>query len=69
MAKASKKTKEINTALSKIFGIDRVKSIKKDTCVMCGESATIFRNKTSEIEFSISGLCQQCQDEIFGALK
>jgi len=66
MAKASKKNKEINTALSKIFGIDRVKHIEKDICVMCGESATVFRNKTSEIEFSISGLCQKCQDEIFG---
>jgi hypothetical protein len=37
------------------------------TCVMCGESAGTFRDARSEREYDISGLCQKCQDKVFGA--
>lgn len=35
-------------------------------CTMCREPIGTFRNELSEREYGISGLCQKCQDEIFG---
>ena len=38
-------------------------------CVCCGESVfveTDFRDALSVKEYGISGLCQTCQDDIFG---
>lgn len=37
-------------------------------CPFCGCDTTNvkFRDKLSEKEFKISGLCQKCQDETFG---
>ena len=34
-------------------------------CIRCGESANIFRDASGKLEYTISGLCQRCQDEIF----
>jgi len=34
-------------------------------CVCCGKSATEFRDDISKREWSISCLCQRCQDELF----
>lgn len=67
MAKAPKKSKKIDNPLTHLFGIDRVKIIKKDVCVMCAKPATEFRDDVSKKEYVISGLCQRCQDEIFGS--
>ena len=35
-------------------------------CPMCGKEITGFRDELSKKEFSISGMCQACQDQIFG---
>ena len=32
----------------------------------CGKPITVFRDELSKKEYGISGLCQQCQDELFG---
>jgi hypothetical protein len=50
------------------FGVDRVKSVETGTCVSCGGDVlkTSFRNPLSFKEFTISGLCQPCQDSVFG---
>lgn len=32
----------------------------------CGGEATEFRDPVSTREYQISGLCQKCQDEVFG---
>jgi hypothetical protein len=42
--------------------------IKAGLCPMCQRelSLTPFRDALSEREFSISGMCQVCQDSIFG---
>ena len=49
----------------------RTSSIEGNVCVPkpigCGQQVTSFRDATSEREYTISGLCQQCQDKIFGA--
>jgi len=35
-------------------------------CVKCGEFNIEFRDELSRREYAISGLCQCCQDGIFG---
>ena len=48
------------------FGnLPRSKSIQVDVCVSCNGKATAFKDKLSLKEFSISGLCQDCQDSVF----
>jgi hypothetical protein len=32
------------------------------TCKICGKPATSFRTPFSELEYSISSICQACQD-------
>ena len=50
----------------KLFGRSRTLAIAGKGCVKCGESAVDFRDELSRKEFGISGLCQGCQDGIFG---
>lgn len=47
------------------FGRSRTESIRNNICVDCGKAATEFTNDISRKEYTISGLCQKCQDEIF----
>jgi hypothetical protein len=63
MAEPSKKSEEITQFLQKTF--NRTESIKSDICVSCGKQATQFRNDLSKREYTISGLCQSCQDSVF----
>ena len=51
----------------KLFGRSRTLAIAGKGCVKCGESAVDFRDELSRKEFGICGLCQTCQDGIFGA--
>jgi hypothetical protein len=39
------------------------------TCMLCGDQASAFQDESAELEFQVSGLCQQCQDEYFGNKK
>ena len=64
MAEPTKKSPEIESFLNNMFG-DRVSAIKSDTCVVCGEAAVNFRDSLSQKEFTISGMCQSCQDDTF----
>jgi hypothetical protein len=41
-------------------------SIIADICTGCGRAAVSFDDALSEKEYTISGLCQQCQDKWFG---
>ena len=46
-----------------------VDQVKEGKCPSCGkkiDTTTEFRDKLSMREHSISGLCQKCQDEVFG---
>lgn len=67
MSEPSKKSPEIEQMLEEAFG--RTTAIKNNTCIDppigCGGPAHEFRDMLSEKEFTISGLCQKCQDEIF----
>ena len=50
---------------SEVYGRNRTDAIRAGICVKCGRSKVQFRNGASEREYSISGLCQSCQDSIF----
>ena len=50
----------------RLFGRSRSLAIAGGGCVKCGEAATDFRDELSRKEYGISGLCQRCQDGIFG---
>lgn len=60
----SSKSPEMEAILEKFFG--RTTAIKSDTCVSCGKPAEQFRDAISKKEYTISGLCQKCQDGVFG---
>jgi len=63
--KPSEKSKDIDDFLNATFNINRIDNIEKDTCVFCKKEATKFKTAKSKKEFSISGICQVCQDDIF----
>ena len=64
------KAPEMESALKSIFGVDRVQVISNGNCISCDEArdikATSFRDDESRKEYSISGMCQSCQDDLFG---
>lgn len=62
----SKKSPQIEEALTELFGFDRREYITKNLCPFCKKPAETFRDEISKREFSISGLCQDCQDKTFG---
>lgn len=72
MAKPSEKspaiTKLLDGASKSIFGRSRSEAIASDTCVNCEADCTpeSFADDLSKVEFTISGLCQKCQDKFFG---
>jgi len=47
-------------------GKDRVETIKSDACVMCPETNVTFKDYLSVREYRISGMCQKCQDKVWG---
>jgi hypothetical protein len=65
----SPKSPELEEFLERNFG--RSTAIRGGKCVPapvgCGGDATKFRDALSAREYSISGLCQACQDKVFGS--
>ncbi len=70
MATPSKKAPGMNQFLDQFtqttFGRKRHDSIVEDVCVCCGGEAKQFKDALSKKEYGISGMCQRCQDEVFG---
>lgn len=60
------KSDEMNEAIKSLFGVDINASIVTKVCTLCKRPATDFRDELSKKEFEISGMCQDCQDEVFG---
>jgi len=66
MAEPTKKSPSIDEFLNAISGGDRVKNISHNKCVLCSKDATSqFKDTLSAKEFTISGMCQECQDKVF----
>ncbi len=70
---ASPKAPAIENLLTALSGADRRAVIKSSKCmpapIGCGQEVCLmnFDNELSIKEYGISGLCQNCQDEFFGA--
>lgn len=59
----------MNPDIMKAFGFDKeLKLVELGLCPFCKQKveARDFRDETSRREHGISGLCQPCQDEMFG---
>jgi hypothetical protein len=59
----SDKSPEMTATLERLFG--RSTHIKNGTCTTCGGDAKIFSDNLSLKEYTISGMCQKCQDSFF----
>jgi hypothetical protein len=56
----------LNVMAEAMGGKSRTDSLRDGTCVACSEEVNDFRDDLSVKEYGISGLCQPCQDEVFG---
>ena len=64
---ATPKHATIENLLTAISGVSRVGAVAEGSCTICGEMAKSFTDALSAKEYTISGMCQPCQDSIFGA--
>lgn len=64
----SDKDQDVDDTITDITGIDRKSAIGNKTCPYCQTKVELdnFIDDASLKEFHISGLCQSCQDSIFG---
>lgn len=59
----------MNRQIMKAMFPKAIENIDNGKCGLCDkdiDEETEFRDEESKKEFKISGLCQQCQDEIYG---
>ena len=64
--KATNKHPQIDALISNMMGGSRQLCVENAECISCHGEARIFRDDVSRKEFTISALCQNCQDDIFG---
>ena len=45
-----------------------VEAVEQKKCPLCAKDIKMeeFKDKISKVEYKISGICQKCQDNIFG---
>ena len=62
------KSEKMEDTIITLTGIDRRKSITNKLCGWCGADVTLesFKDELSLKEYHIGGLCQDCQDRVFG---
>jgi hypothetical protein len=61
----SNKTQAMKDAIEFAFPGTK-KAIEENKCPMCKKPITAFRDESSKKEYAISGMCQKCQDQVFG---
>lgn len=59
------KTPEMRNAIEDIFPGTK-DAIENRKCPVCKKDIKGFRNAISQREYEISGMCQDCQDSVFG---
>ena len=62
----SQKSEAIEDALKSITGKDRKQSINSKVCNWCDATVGECWDALSAKEYGISGMCQGCQDSVFG---
>jgi hypothetical protein len=69
MPDPTRKSDAIDEMLTAITGVDRVSRVKDNECVFADvddeEHSMDFTDELSRKEYTISGLCQTCQDKVF----
>ena len=50
---------------NELFGRGRKVAMDNQMCVVCGNDANYLNDELSRREYSISGMCQTCQDKTF----
>lgn len=68
MGKSKEVKKFLDNFTEKSFGKSKTKCEEQKICVFCHNVINMedFRDDLSRKEYSISGLCQKCQDDMFG---
>lgn len=66
MTEPTKKGYIVDKQITQLTGIDRQAYVRAGSCPFCQRTCTDFRDDESRKEHRISGLCQECQDSIFG---
>jgi len=61
----TKKSQPIESLLTSLTGISRQDASTQRICTWCKKPVTPFRDQLSAKEYSISGMCQACQDATF----
>ena len=64
--KATVKAPAIDALINAVAGKNRVETIANQRCMTCGNTDLSFRDELSKREYAISGMCQDCQDSVFG---
>lgn len=59
------KTPEMKAAIEDMFP-GTTEAINSHKCPLCNRPIGEFRDALSRKEYNISGMCQKCQDDIFG---
>jgi hypothetical protein len=60
------KSEVVDELLQQLMGKNRIATIKQRKCMTCDRNADYFRDNLSLREYTISGMCQRCQDKVFG---
>lgn len=60
------KSQGINNLIKGLMGKDREETIRNGLCMTCDNEAKEFKDQLSRKEYTISGMCQECQDKVFG---
>lgn len=63
---ATFKNSDVEAMLSELTGVSRIGAVAEASCVTCSGEASSFRDSLSQKEYTISGMCQSCQDSVFG---
>jgi len=63
---ATFKHQGIEQMLTNLTGVSRVGAVAEASCVMCKGEASSFTDELSKKEYTISGMCQDCQDSVYG---
>jgi len=47
------------------YRADYAKAKARQICIICGRAAVNFRDSSARFEYTVSALCQECQDRLF----
>mgnify|MGYP001562628328 CR=1 FL=1 len=64
--KPTEKSPAIDAVLTALTGKSRNVQITANMCMTCEDPNMHFRTELDVKEYRISGMCQTCQDKVFG---